>query len=225
MRLVVASLSLLVLAACGPNPCPDSRASTTTVTPDVPSEYGALYNNFDAARLAALFPAHRQPDLALHQKNFASLQQQLGACGAPEFMWTRETPAGKATRWSYPCERGNLEASFALDPAGRILKMRTLAAGVPASDAMNAAARSLLAELPLAADAIRPYANNLSDPSVRALGRCEVVRPWAVSSRLALFHARCETGKDVVLGLRLRHGKITRAMIEPAETLYMGVAM
>lgn len=223
MRLV-ASLSLLVLTACGSNPCPDSR-STTTATPDAPREYGELYNRFDAARLTALFPAHKQPDVALHQQNFAALRDQLGECAGPQFMWTRETPAGKATRWSYPCERGNLEASFALDADGRILKMRTLAAGVPATDAMDSAARSLLAELPLAEGATRPYANNLNDPSVRALGRCEVVRPWAVSSRLALFHARCETGKDVVLGLRLRGGKITRAMIEPAETLYMGVAM
>lgn len=215
MRLV-ASLSLLVLAACGPNPCP-----ANPVTPDVPSEYGALYNDFDAGRLAALFPANKPPKTALHQQNFADLRRQLGTCGAPEYMWSR---AG-ATRWTYPCERGNLEASYALDADGHILSARTWAAGVPASEAMENAARSVLAELPLAADATRPYRHNLRSAQVRALGHCELLRPWAVSSRLSLFHARCESGKDVVLGVRMRAGKIVHAKIVDAATLHKGVPM
>lgn len=215
MRLV-ASLSLLVLAACGPNPCP-----STPVTPDVPSEYGALINDFDATRLAALFPASKPPKTAVHEQNFAEMRRQLGTCGAPEYMWSR---AGM-TRWTYPCERGNLEASYALDADGKITSVRTYAAGVPASESMENAARSVLASLPLAADATRPYRHNLRSAQVQALGRCELLRPWAVSPHLSLFHARCEKGQDIVLGVRMRAGKIVHAKILPASTLHKGVPM
>lgn len=215
MRLV-ASLSLFVLAACGPNPCP-----STAVTPDVPGEFGALYNSFDADRLVAMFPADRLPNVAMHRENFAALRAQLGECGAPQFMWRHLD----ATRWTYPCDRGNLEISYALDTDGHIARLRSFAAGgVPANPAMDAAARSLLAELPVAADDTRPYRSNLSDPQVRALGRCELVAPWAVSSRLSLFHARCEGGEDVVLGVRMHKGKITRVKLAPGS-LYKGMPM
>lgn len=215
MRLV-ASLSLVVLAACGPNPCP-----STAVTPDVPSEYGAVYNNFDAERLTALFPANRPPKLVPHQRTLARLHKQLGTCGAPQFMWR----SGESTRWTYACERGNLEVTFVLNTDGQIVRGNVLAAGVPASPAMDAAARSVLAQLPLADDVTLPFTGNLSSPSVRAAGHCELVRPWAVGPALSLFHTRCESGQDMVLGVRMYKGKITRAKLVPTETIYKGMPM
>lgn len=215
MRLV-ASLSLFVLAACGPNPCP-----STAVTPDVPSEYGALYNNFDAERLTALFPANHPPKVANHRRTLTNLRKQLGECGAPQLMWN----SGRSTRWTYACERGNLEAAFALDADGHVVRMDALAAGVPASAMMDTAARSLLAELPLAAGATRPFKHNLSDPSVRAAGRCELVSTWAVGETLGLFHTRCESGQDMVLGVRMYKGEILRVKLVPTAKIYKGMPM
>ncbi len=221
-RLLVASL-VLIGACGGPTPRP-----TPEVMPEVAAEYGALYNDWDEARFIALYSPEMAAKLSASpdavgpsREQFTWLREQLGACGGPAFMWS----AGKrSARWSYPCERGALEAQFTLDAAGHIVRVRTGAAGIPTPPALLAAAEVLLASLPWAWNTSHPFKHNLTLSTATKLGRCTLLQPWVVGhERGALFHARCEAGNDAVLRLGLnRDGTISLAELFPAQQLYKG---
>jgi hypothetical protein len=218
MRLRLFAACLIVLAACGgPTPRP-----TPEVMPEVAAEYGAIYNDWDEARYAALHQpetvakwAKRADPYAGTRRHFAWLNEQLGECGAPEFMWS----SGKrSARFSYPCEHGALEAHFTLDAAGHIVSLRSAAAGIPTPPALLAAADALLASLPWTWDTSRPFKHNLNLYDALMLGHCTLLRPWVVGQHGGLFHARCDKG-DAVLRLGLNaDGTIWLAELLPGSS-------
>lgn len=221
MRLAVFVVSLFV-ACGGPTPRP-----TPEVMPEVAAEYAAIYNDWDESRFAALHQpelvakwAERDDPHAGTRRHFAWLHEQIGECGAPEFMWSY---GKRGARWRYPCERGALEAQFTLDAAGHIVTLRSAAAGIPASPELLAAANAVLASLPWAWDTSRPFKHNLTLSDATRLGACALVRPWVVSAHGGLFHARCEGDRPAVLRLGLHaDGTIAEAELHRAEALYRG---
>lgn len=212
MRLAVFVVSLLV--ACGgttPRPTPE-------VMPEVAAEYGAIYEDWDEARLRALYPPGAKIGPATTRKHLAWLREQLGECGAPEFMWSF---AKRAARWRYPCERGAHEASIVLDATGHIVSLRSAAAGIPAPPELLAAADALLASLPWTWDTSRPFEHNLNLYDAVTLGRCELVRPWVISQHGGLLHVDCDKGPAVLrLGLHA-NGTIAVAELLPGD-VYRG---
>ncbi|MBK7825290.1 hypothetical protein [Nannocystis sp.] len=223
MRLRLLVTSLVLVGACGgPTPRP-----TPEVMPEVAAEYGALYNNWDEARFLALFTPEKAaklsalPDPVGHSReHFTWLREQLGACGEPRFMWVADK---RSARWSYPCERGALEAHFTLDAAGHIVRVRSGAAGIPTPPALLAAAKTLLASLPWAWNTSHPFKHNLTLSPATKLGHCTLLQPWVVGERGGLFHARCDNGEDAVLRLGLNaDGTISLAELFSAQKLYKG---
>lgn len=207
MRLL---LSLAVMfVACAPVPRP-----TPEVMPEVAAQFGEIVNDWDEERMLALFSAERRTR-GSSAATFTWLHAQLGECGAPEFMWSF---ANRGARFSYPCERGALEASIILDETGHIVSLRSAAAGIPAPPALLAAADALLASLPWTWDTKRPFEHNLNFYDALQLGQCELARPWVISQHGGLFHVRCNKGPAVLrLGLH-DNGTISVAELLPADS-------
>lgn len=209
MRSPLFAACLLVLAACSPAPRP-----TPEVMPEVAAEYGAIYNDWDEARLLALYLPDAKID-ANHRQHFAWLHEQLGECGAPEFMWSF---GKRGARFSYPCERGALEAAFILDATGHIVTTRSGAAEVPASPALLAAANAVLASMPWTLDTLRPFKHNLNLYGATRFGRCELARPWVVGQHGALLHVRCDAGPAVLRLYLHKDGTIASVELLPGES-------
>lgn len=209
MRLPLIASVLWFTAACSESPRP-----TPEVMPEIAAEYGAIYNDWDEARLRALYvPGAKSPDHT--REHFAWLHEQIGTCGAPEFMWSF---GKRAARFSYPCERGALEASIVLDETGHIVSLRSAAAGIPAPPALLAAADALLASLPWTWDTKRPFEHNLNFYDALQLGHCELARPWVIGQHGGLLHVRCDKGPAVLrLGLH-DNGTISVAELLPADS-------
>jgi hypothetical protein len=208
-------LALLTLAACSPAPRP-----TPEVMPEVAAEFGEIFNEWDEQRLLALYTAEAQKE-GVSPRHFEWLRGQLGACGAPEFMWA----SGKrGARFSYACERGALEADFLLDEYGKIRGVSSGAVGIPTPEPLHSAAVALLASTPWSVlDKHRPFKQNLNHYTVVNLGRCELLRPWFVGRYAGLFHVQCEKGEPMILRLALhRDGTISKAEIMPAYKHYRG---
>jgi hypothetical protein len=111
-------LSLGLPAACG---------APARTGPGVAAEYAATYNDWDEARLLALFPADKPPRIAGTRNHFAWLHEQLGECGGPQLMWTT---GPRGARWTHACERDALETWFDLDERGQITELSVGATGV-----------------------------------------------------------------------------------------------
>ena len=213
MRLL---LSLAVMfVACAPVPRP-----TPEVMPEVAAQFGEIVNDWDEERMLALFSAERRTR-GSSAATFTWLHAQLGECGAPEFMWSF---ANRGARFSYPCERGALEAGFMLDEAGKIVDVDGGAAGIPAPEALQSAAEAVLASLPEGVDTPRPFRHEWS--SARKLGKCQIVRPWTVRELVAVFHSECETGEAALLSVRVDpDGTIAYASLVRSATIYHGPAV
>lgn len=109
--------------------------------PEVAAEYGAMYNEWDEARMLALHtPKAREKGVS--PRHFQWLRGQLGECGEPQFMWSL---GKRGARFTYPCERGALEAQFTLDEDGKIVWSRSGAVGVPVPAALQVAEEAVLA--------------------------------------------------------------------------------
>jgi len=203
-------IASFVLVACGGGP-----RSTPEVMPKVAAEYVALYNEWDKARLLALFPADQPANAKRTRKHFAWLHEQLGACGEPQLMWSTDK---RGARWTHACERGALETWFRLDEAGQIVDLSVGAAGVQPPPAVQAAAEAVLASLPWAWDAERPFKHNLNLSDATRLGRCTLAQPWAFGPHQGLFHVRCEHGDARVFAIELdRNNTIARAVMMHAS--------
>jgi hypothetical protein len=210
-------LSAMVCVGCGGVPRP-----TPEVMPEVAATYGALFNEGDEARLLALFTAERRAG-GLSWKSHVWLREQLGACGEPEFMWSF---SNRGARFSYPCERGALEAAFVLDEAGKIVDMDMGAVGVPVAESLSSAAAAVLASLPEGAATPRPFKHNLDWGVAEKLGKCQVVRPWVVRELGAVFHLECVHGDAALLALRVHEdGTIAYVGLTRSAGAYRGPAV
>ena len=204
--------------------CGAAPRSTPEVMPEVAAAYGEIFNDeaFDEERLLALFAAARRGE-GLPVTSHAWLQAKLGACGQPEFMWSF---GNRGARFSYPCERGALEAAFVLDEAGEIVDMDVGAAGVPAAASLNHAAEAVLASLPAGAATPRPFKHNLDWGVAEQVGKCQIVRPWTVRELGAVFHLECEHGDTALLALRVHEdGMIAYAGLTRSAPVYRGPAV
>lgn len=209
MRLLLLT-SCLVLAACGGAP-----RSTPEVRLGVAAEFVAVYNDWDAPRAAALFAADSSKRASKLQKHFAWLEDQLGACGEPQYMYST---SNRGARYTYACERGSLETWLKLDKAGKILKMSSGATGVAAPPDLQEAARAVVASLPLSACPKPAFQTNLTTGWPNSLGSCTLGRPWVFGHTTGLFHVLCEGGKTAVLGVRVdKEGTLVRANLVKGE--------
>ena len=59
--------------------------------PEVAAEYGAIYNEWDEARMDALHPPKAQ-EKESPRRHLQWLRGQLGACGEPQFMYPTPRP-------------------------------------------------------------------------------------------------------------------------------------
>ena len=213
MRLLTCSLVVLCVS-CGAAPRP-----TPEVMPEVAAEYGAIYNEWDEARMDALHPPKAQ-EKESPRRHLQWLRGQLGACGEPQFMWST---GKRGARFTYPCEHGALEAQFTLDDEGKIMAVRSGAAGIPAPELLQTAAEAVMASLPWSYPTPRPFKHNLDLFAATRLGKCQLVRPWAVGPYGALFHAQCEHGDAAVLRLGVHEdGTISKAELLRSSDVYFG---
>lgn len=205
--------SVVALAACGAEPPP-----TSDVMPRLASEYGASINAADAGRMLPYYaPGPRTERVSGHHARW--LHGRLGACGAPQLMWT-DTERG--ARFTYPCERGSLEAHFIVDERGQISRLRSGAHGIATPTLLRNAVLALTASLPWSPETKYPFTNNLGSKNSRKLGSCEVLRPWVVGSHGGLFHLKCEHGDTAVLRVALNSkGTLSRADLLPGD-VYKG---
>ncbi len=209
MRLLLLT-SCLVLAACGGAP-----RSTPEVKLGVAAEFVAVYNTWDATRAAALFASNPSKRATKLQKHFAWLEDQLGVCGAPQYMYST---SNRGARYTFACERGSLEAWIKLDKAGKIFKMSSGATAVAAPPDLQEAASTVVASLPLSAKARPKFQTNLTAGWAHELGACTLGRPWVFGQHTGLFHVVCEGGKRAVLGVRVdKDGKLLRAKLVKGE--------
>lgn len=209
MRLLLLT-SCLVLAACGGAP-----RSTPEVMLGVAAEFVAVYNDWDAPRAAALFAGDSAKRASKLQKHFAWLEDQLGACGAPQYMYST---SNRGARYNFACERGSLETWIKLDKAGKIFKMSSGATGVAAPPDLQEAASDVVASMPLSACRKPKFQTNLTAGWPHDLGSCTLGRPWVFGNHAGLFHVTCEGGKTAVLGVRVdKQGKLVRANLVKGE--------
>jgi hypothetical protein len=188
--------------------------------PEVAAEFGAIYNDWDDARLLALFAPEARVSATGFRRRFDWIRDKLGECGAPAFMWSH---GRRTARFSYPCERGALEASFTLDAAGKVKTLLSGAAGVETPPDLLAAAETVLASLPWKPGTERPFVNNLYRYDATKLGSCTMLRPWVVAQYGGLFHVRCEKGDAAILRLALhKNGTIAEARLIPSNDNYNG---
>ena len=162
----------------------------------VAAEFVAVYNDWDAPRAAAIFATDSSKRASKLQKHFAWLEDQLGACGAPQYMYST---SNRGARYTFACERGSLEAWIKLDKAGKIFKMSSGATGVAAPPDLQEAASAVVASLPLSACRKPAFQTNLTAGWPRDLGACTLGRPWVFGHHAGLFHVVCEGGKTAVL--------------------------
>jgi hypothetical protein len=181
-------IGALALAACG------ARAKPVLDAEDLPrnaAEVVAVYNDWDAARLAALYK--QAPALEQERAEFEWLRERLGACEAPTLMWRSERTRG---RFSASCERGELQISMRLDKRGRVKGTILSAAGVEAPAQVTAAQREVVAAMPFTQEiaGAKPWGKALRPRWARALGRCEVAGVRSVGARTGRYDLRCEHG-------------------------------
>lgn len=194
-------LALLALTACSPDPGFRDML-------EYADAYGAMYERADDTRLLVLYAPGPKTE-RVSAENVEWLRAQLGPCESPQLMWSTSP---QDFRFRYPCERGALEAHFILDDHGEISKLRSGAADIATPEHMHSAAIAVLASLPWDVDVERPFFNNLRQPFARALGRCELVRPWVVGKYGGLFHVLCEGEQTAILRLGVRqNGTLTNA--------------
>lgn len=187
--------------------------------PEVAAEFGEIHNDWDQARLFAMTTPEGQAE-SNPPHYFRWLREQLGTCGAPTFMWAN---GKRGARFSYPCERGALEAEFMLDEFGKIVHMMASAADIPAPEALHSAAVAVLASLPWTPDTQRPFKTNLNQRAAIHFGGCELVRPWVVAERGALFHVQCDNGDPAILSIGVhKNGTLKTAELRPAYKIYKG---
>lgn len=158
---------------------------------------GSLFNNFDDSLAAEI--SKNSPSLM--EESFVWLRASLGECGDGEPMVVRNE---SRARYIYPCERGHLEAEFAVDAdTGKIPGMLMGARGVPLEDAVRAAAEAVMRLF----DAWDPElfhrtfnAEKFDMEDTKELlvetrsefGACTLGEPDLVSARGALIHLNCE---------------------------------
>lgn len=152
-------------------------------------EYIATYNDWDSARLTALFRDARPTDP--YRAHFAWTRERIGACGSPRLMW--QVGRQKAG-FSYPCERGSLYEYFSLDGDGRLLKTNGGAADLAAEGALATQLQVVLDAMPGAPGllAAQPWARPLTQDWVRARGRCQLGRTVVVGAYSGAFELSCE---------------------------------
>lgn len=207
---------LVLAVACSPAPRP-----TPEVMPEVAARFVQVFNDHDAAGMQALTGAARRAE-GVTADEVAWLSAQLGACGAPAFMWSFRH---RGARFTSPCERGALEVALELDAGGEVVEVEAGAAGVSAPARLTDAAVAVLASLPDHAATPRPFTHNFDWSGVRDLGRCQLVRPWTVRARSAVFHAECER-EAALLSLRVdADGQIAYAAMVPSARVYRGPAV
>jgi len=207
MRLLLLT-SCLVLAACGGAP-----RSVPEVRLGVAAEFVAVYNAWDASRAAAMFASDPSKRASKLQKHFTWLEDQLGACGEPQYMYST---SNRGARYTFACERGSLEAWIKLDKAGKIFKMSSGATGVAAPPDLQEAASSVVAAMPLSGKPA--FQTNLTAGWPHDLGSCTLGRPWVFGHHTGLFHVVCEGGKRAVLGVRVnKDGTLVRAKLVKGE--------
>src|SRR4051812_29995257 len=95
-------IGALALGACGDKK-PELDANDL---PRTAAEFVAVYNDWDAERMAALYA--KTPDLTDEQAELAWLHARLGDCGPPQLMWQYKLTRG---RFAAACERGELQIS------------------------------------------------------------------------------------------------------------------
>ena len=207
--------AFLILAGCGP-----AARSTPEVMPEVAAELIAIYNAGDHDRLVTLFAPASAANAKRTRKHLPWIRERLGACEAPEFMWSH---GKRRARWSAACERGALELDISLDAAGQVVALTSGAAGVAMPPELHAAAEAVLASLPWAWDTSRPFKHNLNLHEAIRLGPCTLVRPWVTGPFGALVHVRCVDDQLAVLSIGLGpSGTISEANLYPSHKVYRG---
>ena len=179
-------------------------------------EYVATYNDWDAARLSAIFAS--PPSAEWFHAHFTWTQERIGKCGAPRAMWrVGDRQAG----FSYLCERGEMYQYFTLDEHGRLLRTNGGAAGRPAEGALATALDTVLAAMPADASTLasKRWARPLLRDWVVARGRCELGRTVVVGELSGAFELDCE-GKSLTMKLRVnKNGEINSVQLwrEPQD--------
>jgi hypothetical protein len=187
---------LMLIGALGLGACGDSKP--TLDEQDLPrtvAEYVAVYNDFDADRLAALYA--EVPDLSRVEARLAWLKERLGACGEPRLMWQYKLTRA---RFSADCERGELEISMRLAADGRLHGTLDAAAGVVTPEPVERAMHEVLAVMPWKKDVAgaKPWGKALAPKWARKLGRCELAGVRTVSDHSGRFDLTCEHGKALL---------------------------
>ena len=163
-------------------------------------EYVATYNDWDAARLSAIFAS--PPSTEWFQAHFTWTHERIGKCGAPRPMWR---VGDKLGGFSYPCERGEMYQYFTLDDHGRLLRTNGGAAGRRAEGDLARALDTVLAAMPAdpAILASQPWARPLLRDWVVARGRCTLERTIVVGEVSGAFELSCER-KSLTMKLRVK---------------------
>lgn len=161
----------------------------------------ALFNEFDLERAAELYD---KPTIG--QEEWVEwLRQRVGACQPGEPMVVK----GERVRYLLPCEHGQLEAEFELDPqTGKIPKLIMGARGVDLADPVRQAADAMM-QLYDAWDPElfrRTFSDKFEAEKIRTFlldvrsvhGDCSLGEPDLVSVRGALVHLECERSRRLM---------------------------
>ena len=72
----------------------------------------------------------------------------------------------------------------------------------------------------------RPFKNNFDWGVAQKVGKCQIVRPWAVRELGAVFHLECEHGDAALLAVRVgEDGMIAYAGLTYSAGAYRGPAV
>lgn len=182
-------IGALALGACG-----DGDKKPELDANDLPrtaAEFVALYNDWDAERMAALYK--KAPDLAKEQAKLGWLHDRLGDCGPPELMWQYKLTRG---RFAAPCERGELQISMRLDRKGRLVGTLNGAVGVVTPEPVARAMHEVVTAMPWtrAGAGAQAWGKALAPRWARKLGACELAGVRSVTDTTGRFDLRCEHG-------------------------------
>lgn len=182
-------IGALALGACGTatkKPVLDDNDLPRTA-----AEYVAVYNDWDADRLSALY--RKVPDVAKEQAELAWLHDRLGDCGEPELMWQYKQKRG---RFAAKCERGELQISMRLDSKGRLVGTLNGAVGVETPEPVAKAMHDVVAAMPWtgAGAGKQAWGRSIKAKWARKLGRCELASVRSVTDTTGRFDLRCDNG-------------------------------